>query len=178
MPELPEVETRVRSLRESKRGPSLIGTTILDVTLNWPRHVDRPEVDVFRQRIRGRRVLAVGRRGKFLVFTLDRGALIIHLRMTGDLYLRRHEEAAQPHEHTIFHLPGGWELRFRDTRKFGRVYWVEDPREVLGGLGPEPLSPTFTAERLAEKLRGRRRRLKPLLLDQSFLAGLGNIYTD
>lgn len=82
------------------------------------------------------------------------------------------------HVRTVFDLANGKELRFRDMRKFGRVYLVRNPEEVLGQLGPEPLDPTFTPETLKERLRGRKRMLKPLLLDQGFVAGVGNIYAN
>ncbi len=113
-----------------------------------------------------------------MVIPLDRGNLLIHLRMSGDLRLAPASQAAFPHEHTVFHLQSGWDLRFTDSRKFGRVYLLQDPERLLSQLGPEPLARSFTASKLARLLAGHRRALKPLLLDQRFLAGLGNIYTD
>lgn len=178
MPELPEVETIARTLRLGGHALPLPGRWIQSVTLHWPRHVDRPAPGSFRQQIRHRQILAVQRRGKYLVFPLDRCTLLIHLRMSGDLYMKFAHEERSPYEHTIFHLDQDMELRFRDSRKFGRVYLVEDPEEILGKLGPEPLDSAFTPQVLAKKLASHRRQLKPLLLDQSFLAGLGNIYTD
>jgi formamidopyrimidine-DNA glycosylase len=174
MPELPEVETTVRALRRP-----LVGRIITGVRTDWPRHVATPALEELEQRIQGRRVEAIGRRAKYLVFTLSEGeTLIIHLKMTGHLSIVPAATPAGPHVHTVFALADGDELRFRDMRKFGRVYLVRDPQEVLAGLGPEPLEPTFTPEQLAERLRGRKRPLKPLLLDQTFLAGVGNIYAD
>jgi formamidopyrimidine-DNA glycosylase len=174
MPELPEVETSVRALR-----PLLLGRTITSVRNSWPRHVITPSLAELEERISGRHIEAAGRRGKFLVFSLsDDENLIIHLRMSGHLSVVDAGEPADAHTHTIFTLDNGRELRFRDPRKFGCVYLVHDPEEVLGKLGPEPLEPGFTVEALQERLRGRRRVLKPLLLDQSFLAGVGNIYAD
>lgn len=104
--------------------------------------------------------------------------MMIHLRMSGDLTVAPATAARDRHDHTVFQLDGGWEMRFNDTRKFGRVYLTQEPDSVLGDLGPEPLSPSFTRQRLERKLASRRRALKPLLLDQGFVAGLGNIYVD
>lgn len=179
MPELPEVETIARALRTgSKDCPPLPGQRVERVTLRWPRHVAEPSPATFRRRIRGRTVLDVGRRGKYLVFPLDMGTMLIHLRMSGDLKMAPAESAPDRHAHTVFHLDSGWELRFDDARKFGKLSLLDDPERVLDALGPEPLEPTFKVGDLAKRLRGRRRALKPLLLDQSFLAGLGNIYAD
>jgi formamidopyrimidine-DNA glycosylase len=119
----------------------------------------------------------VSRRAKFLVLQLDDYSLLVHLRMSGDLVLRK-GKIRENHDRLALQLSGGRTLVFNDTRKFGRVWLTGDPQRVLGGLGPEPLDKGFTAEWLYENLRARRRRLKPLLLDQAFVAGLGNIYTD
>jgi len=130
-------------------------------------------------RIRGRTFETVGRRGKYLVFDLDQGeVLLIHLKMSGQLSVCPSSEIVDKYVHTIFKLEGGHDLRFRDVRKFGRVYLVTDRDRILGALGPEPLSDAFTVAWLEEQLSRRRRILKPLLLDQTFLAGIGNIYAD
>jgi formamidopyrimidine-DNA glycosylase len=180
MPELPEVETMVRQLRtgSAERGASLIGRTISGVTVRWARHVAVPSPGEFARRLAGQTVLDISRRGKYLIFRLDRDTLLIHLKMSGDLLVVGNEAPPDKHAHTIFHLVAGGQLRFSDARKFGRVYLVSRPEEVVGGLGPEPLAPGFTAKLLGQRLAGRRRALKPLLLDQTFVAGLGNIYTD
>lgn len=174
MPELPEVETSVRALREP-----LLGEVFTEARLYWPRHIDRPDPQSFQERIAGLRVEKLERRGKYMVFRLSGGeTLIVHLRMTGHLSVVDQDTVLQDHTHTIFSLASGKELRFRDPRKFGRVYLVRDPQEVLGKLGPEPLDPSFTPTVLAGRLERRSMRLKPLLLDQSFVAGVGNIYAD
>jgi len=173
MPELPEVETFVRRLRAP-----LVGRTITGVTLQWPRHVATPSPRQFARQIRGRRIESIGRRGKYLVFCLDGGVLLIHLKMSGDLAVAAAGTTPDKHAHTVFHLDDGREFRFSDTRKFGRVYLVSRPEEVTGHLGPEPLDGAFTARALGERLAARSRALKPLLLDQTFLAGVGNIYAD
>jgi formamidopyrimidine-DNA glycosylase len=179
MPELPEVETIVRGLRNGRDGaPPLPGLRIERVQLDWPRHIATPAPEIFQEKIRGRMIRDVSRRGKYLVFPLDHGSMLIHLRMSGDLTMAPASAPRDPHDHTIFQLDDGWEMRFNDTRKFGRVYLTEEPDSVLGDLGPEPLSPDFTTQRLEQRLFSRRRALKPLLLDQHFIAGLGNIYVD
>jgi formamidopyrimidine-DNA glycosylase len=174
VPELPEVETIVRGLREP-----LIGRTVTGFWTGWPKQVVTPEPDALAMRIRGRTFQNIRRRGKYLVFELDQDEiLIIHLKMSGQLSVRPADEPADKHVHTIFRLDGGDELRFRDVRKFGRIYLVTDPDRVLGQLGPEPLSDAFSEAWLTGQLDRRRRVLKPLLLDQSFIAGIGNIYAD
>jgi formamidopyrimidine-DNA glycosylase len=179
MPELPEVETIARMLRVgSTTHPPVPGRTIDGVTLRWPRHIATPGAPRFRREILGRTIRDVSRRGKYLVFPLDQGTMLIHLKMSGDLALLPTGSPVGPYDHTVFHLDGGWDLRFGDARKFGKVFLVDDPNAVLTGLGPEPLAAGFTARTLAGRLHAHARALKPLLLDQTFVAGLGNIYAD
>ena len=174
MPELPEVETTVRALRQP-----MIGQLFTEVRNYWPATLAQPDLATFQRRIHGRSVLAINRRAKYLVFTLsDDETLIIHLKMTGHLSVVDKNEPVHHHVRTIFGLASGQELRFRDQRKFGRIYLVQDPSIVLGKLGPEPLAHTFTPVVLAERLANRKRAIKPLLLDQTFIAGVGNIYAD
>jgi formamidopyrimidine-DNA glycosylase len=174
MPELPEVETIVRELR-----PQLTGRTITGVQNDWPNQINRPFLEQFRTRVSGRAILQINRRGKYLHFQLDGGEhLIIHLKMSGQLSVVDRMEPADKYVHTSFQLDDGNELRFRDVRKFGKVYLVQDPGEILEKLGPEPLTPEFTPEWLCGALKERQRLLKPLLLDQTFIAGIGNIYAD
>ncbi len=173
MPELPEVETIARNLR-----PSLVGRQVLSVGLFWPRTLATPAMDEFHQRMSGQRIQALTRRAKYLHLVLSDGHLLIHLRMSGDLLLRPSPCPPAPHDRLHLALDSGETLAFNDTRKFGRVWLVDDPHQVLGGLGPEPFAEDFTPEAFYALLQARRRQLKPLLLDQSFLAGLGNIYTD
>ena len=174
MPELPEVETIVRALR-----PLLLNRTIIGVWNDWPRHIVTPDLAELQMRLPGSKIVDISRRGKYLVFHLDApDTLILHLKMSGHLAVMGADQPMHPHVHTVFYLDNGQELRFRDQRKFGRVYLVRDPVAILGKLGPEPLSPTFTVAVLAARLGGRTRALKPLLLDQSVVAGIGNIYAD
>jgi len=178
LPELPEVESISQRLRAGTGAIPLPGRKITHVSLHWPRHIVQPSVSTFRRKIKNRLILDVRRRGKYLVFPLDEGNLLIHLRMSGDLLLCPANEPRGIHEHTIFHLDEHWQLRFSDARKFGLIYYLDDPGLILNRLGPEPLDPTFTPSILAERLKKHRKILKSLLLDQGFLAGLGNIYTD
>jgi formamidopyrimidine-DNA glycosylase len=120
----------------------------------------------------------VDRRGKFLLIPLDERTLAIHLMMSGDLRMADSGTPRGKFDHTVFRFESGWQLRFSDSRKFGRVFLMKDSDELLGSLGPEPLSDRFDPPMLARILSEHRRALKPLLLDQSVIAGLGNIYTD
>ncbi len=179
MPELPEVETIRRLLAEGKRGgPPLEGQVIEGATVLWERTVARPRVSEFITRVQGQEIRSLGRRGKYLRLNLSRDVLLFHLRMSGDLWLEPLEEPPHRHHRVTFDLASGYRLGFNNARKFGRVWLVEDPSPWLDKLGPEPLDEAFTAADFYARLHQRRRRLKPLLLDQTFLAGLGNIYTD
>lgn len=174
MPELPEVETTANALR-----PDLLGRCVTEVRILWEGAIAVPSPAEFVRRLRGRRILEVGRRGKYILFSLEGGeSLIVHLRMTGHLGIVPAAEPVSRHARLILALDNGRELRFRDTRKFGRAYLVADPEEVLGPLGPEPLSDGFTPEALAARLGRRAAPIKSLLLDQRVLAGIGNIYAD
>ncbi len=174
MPELPEVETYIREL-----APQLQGRTVTGAQVFWPRTIAWPDPETFRRLIQGRRFVGFGRRGKHLIFHLDDGrSLIVHLRMTGELRVRPGDYVPDKHTHVILELDDGRRLVYRDQRKFGRFWLVEDPAQVVGKLGPEPLSDQFTPEALAQKLAGRKASIKALLLDQSVVAGVGNIYAD
>ncbi len=174
MPELPEVETIVNGLR----GP-LIGRTFTGVRVGWENIVARPTAPEFQRRIRGQQILGIRRRGKYLIFDLSRGdSLIIHLKMTGQLTVRPGDAPADKYGHTVFDLDDGRQLRFLDMRKFGRVYLVADENEVVGSLGPEPLADDFTLSEFSALIGKRKGALKPLLLNQQFIAGIGNIYAD
>jgi len=179
MPELPEVETIARALTQGGRGgPALVGRRIHGARLLWARTLAIPGPRRFHARVRGQMIRAVSRRGKFLLLHLDGGVLIFHLRMTGDLVALGLGEPLPRFCRLLLICDDGTRLAFDDARKFGRAWLVADDREIVGGLGPEPLDAGFRAEHLYQGLQERRRQLKPLLLDQSFIAGLGNIYTD
>lgn len=173
MPELPEVETVVRRLRSS-----LIGRTFGDAYVSWGRMLQMSP-DELNLRLPGQRIEAIDRRGKYLIFRLSHGdSLIVHLKMTGDLVVVPAGHPAHQHDRIVFDLDDGSQLRFRDPRKFGRVYLTDEPATVLGRLGPEPLDKWFTEEDFLGLFDRRSGRIKPLLLDQQFIAGLGNIYAD
>jgi len=175
MPELPEVQTIVDDLNAA----ALIGIPISAARVFWPRTIAEPSAKVFCQKIKGQKFAAIRRRGKFLVFSLENNSsLLLHLRMSGRLHLVSADTPRLKHEHVILGFNDGRQLRFHDTRKFGRMHLLNDPERILGCLGPEPLERGFTAKVLADRLRLHQRRLKPLLLDQCFIAGLGNIYVD
>ncbi len=180
MPELPEVETIAHELRNGSRarGPSVVGRVIERVTVKWPRHIARPAPQEVQRRLPGQLIRAVSRRGKYVIFELSQDVMLVHLKMSGDLTVVPGEAPRDKHAHTVFHFDDGWELRFSDTRKFGKVFVTPRAEDVTGPLGPEPLARGFTAKKLGALLQQRRRALKPLLLDQTFVAGVGNIYAD
>lgn len=179
MPELPEVETFARILRLGGRdNPSLVRSKINGELLLWSRTLAFPSYPEFHSHILGQTIQDIGRRGKFLLFTLSSHILIIHLRMSGDLLVEAESAPIGKHYRLVLNLQDGLRLAFNDPRKFGRVWLTADPDTVLGDLGPEPLDESFTAQVLYERLHLYRRQLKPLLLNQTFLAGLGNIYSD
>jgi formamidopyrimidine-DNA glycosylase len=176
MPELPEVETIANDLR-----PALIGRQISGVHVLWPRTVAEPEPAMLELLLPGQHIRDVKRRGKYLLLELEHGCtLIVHLRMTGRLELvpAGSPVLAGPHVRAWFDLADGGHLVFTDARRFGRLWLVNDPASVLASLGPEPLDPAFTPGVLADQVRGRRAAIKTLLLDQTVIAGLGNIYAD
>ena len=178
MPELPEVETVARMIR-----PSLVGRTITSCSVTWKRTLGGSEIAAFRRNVVGARVVSVERRAKYIVIALERarascGALVCHLRMTGRMHVERADWDPGKFAKVRLDLDSGRAFHFIDVRKFGRVEFTREPHELLAELGPEPLGADFTDEWFSTALRARRRVLKSLLLDQAFLAGLGNIYVD
>jgi formamidopyrimidine-DNA glycosylase len=179
MPELPEVETIARNLRLGNQDqPALLGRHILRANLLWDRTLAEPSPAEFTSRLVGQVIETIGRRGKFLYFQLTRDWLLFHLRMSGDLLVRLLDTPPEPHDRLVLELEGNIALAFNDARKFGRVWLVDEVDRVVGNLGPEPLDEGLTADDFYIHLHATRRQLKPLLLDQTFLAGLGNIYVD
>ena len=177
MPELPEVEHAARTLGSQIAGRRIVAVTKLD----WERMVETPAVEQFLALLEGREVRAVGRRAKWILLTLDGGwTLALHLRMSG--YITVHGSEAQPdrYTHFVLLLDDGRQVFFHDTRKFGRARLLDDAglATLDTAHGLEPLTDSFTPAALAEILHRRRARLKPLLLDQHVIAGIGNIYAD
>jgi formamidopyrimidine-DNA glycosylase len=176
MPELPEVETTAVELAAEVLGRRILGVTRLD----HPAMVESPDVASFKKRLVGRRIEAVTRRAKWVLLRLDEDLTVaVHLRMTGILRAAPGSEAPDKHTHLVLALDDGNQIFFRDSRKFGRVKLLNARglAELDQAHGVEPLSEGFTPAALADLLR-RRTKLKPLLLDQALVAGLGNIYTD
>lgn len=177
MPELPEVETVRRNLEKL-----ITGAVIEDVILSdFTGCIAHPPPEQFVSDARGQRITGTGRRGKNLLLFLKSGDVItIHLRMTGDLEVVPLEEPPRKHHRLTFTLSDGRELRFSDTRKFGRLQLLtpSEFEEFRATIGPEPLGRDLTANRFYELLQGRTRAIKPLIMDQGFLAGVGNIYAD
>jgi len=178
MPELPEVETIKRILE-----PQLVGRTITRLALNLPDIVERPASEVFAAAVMGAKITGMERRGKYLFILLDSCArIILHLRMKGCLLVTPPDYPEEKHTHLVFHLDDGNELRFIDPRRFGR-FWLfqSDEEDTVSGvhkLGPEPFDKMLTATYLSDALSKRKRAIKDCLLDQSLVAGIGNIYAD
>ncbi len=173
MPELPEVETMKRDLSSM-----IVGQCFIGVTLHWPRAVQTPLPEEFCNRLQGLCIDEIDRRGKYLIFRLANGeALILHFRMSGSLLIDS-GGASDPYTRNVFHLDNGAGLYFRDPRKLGLVWLVPDENTVVGKLGPEPLDSGFTAADLGEWSKKSSAPIKAVLCDQSFLAGIGNMYAD
>jgi len=176
MPELPEVETLAAHLRKA----NLLGQRIKRIEVRFPKLLDGCTVKQFQNKLIDQEIIAISRRGKFLVFAFSGQLfLLVHLRMSGHFFLKKEGAEKDQHEHLIFSLENHNSLRYRDTRKFGRFYLVSNPELILGKLGPEPLdSDQFTPHYLLQALHKKRTLLKRFLLDQGSIAGLGNIYVD
>lgn len=175
MPELPEVQTVVADLISA----DLIGCQISRAGVYHNKIIAQPSPASFKRHLKGAIIQQIGRRGKYIVIDLSGwNHLLVHLRMTGHLYLENDTHKRTPHDHVILYLDDGRILRYHDPRKFGRFFLLDDPKTILGKLGPEPLADQFTARRLEKIIAHRKRMLKPMLLDQTIIAGLGNIYVD
>lgn len=178
MPELPEVETVRRGLNEL-----VAGSKIKDIEVLYPKMISNVTGDQFIATLKGRELEKVDRRGKYLLIRLSGGLTIVsHLRMEGNYDVVPEGEKPHKHTHIIFHLDDGRELRYNDTRKFGRMSVVNtgDEYDVAGlrTIGPEPTEETLTLDYMIKIFGKSRKVVKPFLLDQSNIAGLGNIYAD
>jgi formamidopyrimidine-DNA glycosylase len=172
MPELPEVETTRRGIEPHLLGQRVDRVLVRDRRLRWPVPED---LDV---RLSGQRIEAVERRAKYLLIKAETGTLIVHLGMSGSLRL---VDAAQPvgkHDHVDILLESGQALRYTDPRRFGAMLWSEEPlaHVLLASLGPEPLGEDFDGDRLYRLSRGRSMAVKPFIMDNAVVVGVGNIY--
>lgn len=178
MPELPEVETVARTLKSL-----VVGKTIENVQVFLPRIIQKPEeIEQFCDALIGHSIVDVARRGKFLRIILDGLVLVSHLRMEGRYGVYIDDEPVEKHTHVIFDFTDGTQLRYKDVRQFGTMHLFKEGEELLElplrKLGVEPLSDQFTFELLRSKLEKRTSKIKPLLLNQELIVGLGNIYVD
>lgn len=182
MPELPEVESVKQGLNKIVKNE-----TVADVTVRWPRIIESPDVETFKNQLKNQTIEEVKRRGKFLLFYLSDYVLISHLRMEGKYQLAepttpREITPVSKHTHVIFHLESGKELRYLDVRKFGRMSLVERGKEFehksLKKLGPEPTKEEFIFSDMQAFLKRRTKAIKGVLLDQHLVVGVGNIYAD
>ena len=155
-----------------------MGKLIQSAQVLWARSLAYPTLSEFQERIAGQTILEIGRRGKFLIFYLSDSVLILHLRMSGDIYVLPEDQPLAPHDRVVIHFDGSVRMAFNDMRKFGRVWLVGDEQQITGDLGPEPLDTSLSQDIFFDRLQTCQRQIKPLLLDQSFMAGMGNIYTD
>ncbi|RST76564.1 DNA-formamidopyrimidine glycosylase [Siminovitchia acidinfaciens] len=178
MPELPEVENVRKSLLQLVKGK-----TIQSVEAGWPKIIKHPlEVEQFYDALSGQTIHDLQRKGKFLVFMLDDYSLVSHLRMEGHYSVNQSEDPTDKHTHVNFKFTDGTEMRYRDVRKFGTMHLfkkgTEDNELPLSKLGPEPFSPACSADYLKSHFQKTERIIKAVLLDQTIVAGLGNIYAD
>lgn len=177
MPELPEVETIKETLKSK-----LLNHTIKGISIYYPNIIDFPNAKEFEQKIIGETIHNLERRGKWILFELDHYYLLSHLRMEGRYLFRTSEEKREKHEHIVFLLENGVELRYKDTRKFGRMHLIEKEKLYdqlpLSELGLEPWDVRLTSKYLKQKLSHKTIPIKTSLLDQSIITGIGNIYAN
>ena len=173
MPELPEVETTRRGLVPHLVGRRVRGAVVRNPNLRWPVPGDLP------RRLAGEEVLAIRRRGKYLLIDFRRGHLLVHLGMSGRLSLVADDAPANRHDHIDVQLEGHQSLRLTDPRRFGAMLWIPEPAErhqLLASLGLEPFAPEFTGAALRERAKGRRVAVKQFLMNGRIVVGVGNIY--
>ncbi len=185
MPELPEVETIINRLKTgTQETPGVKDQIIQSVQVTWDQIIAQPDVNSFKLALEGNKISGASRRGKFLHFPLTKGHLIGHLRMSGEMRIEPvysqngNLNPVEKYDKVIFNFNSSYRMVFSNIRKFGRMWYVEDPQTVFGTLGPEPFDPELNSSVFYHMLQSRNRQIKSLLMDQSFLAGLGNIYTN
>jgi len=179
VPELPEVETVRKGLSQL-----VVGKTIIKVEVYWPRIIESPGVTAFCQELQDQTIEKIHRRGKYLIFQLSDYEMISHLRMEGkyEFFAEKNEVRRDKHTHVIFYLTDGSQLHYNDVRKFGRLTLLAKGSSQLykgiAQLGPEPVHESFHLADFQKRLKQSTMLIKPLLLNQKVVAGLGNIYTD
>ncbi len=177
MPELPEVETVKETLKRQ-----VLNKKISDVKIYYPNIIEYPKVEEFKKNIINQTINDIQRRGKWIIFCLDDYYLLSHLRMEGKYFIRNTSDEHQKHEHISFVFDDGSELRYQDTRKFGRMHLIKKDelykRKPLNELGLEPWDDNLTYNYLKEKYKNKKLPIKTVILDQSIIVGIGNIYAD
>ena len=177
MPELPEVETVKNTLKKQ-----ILNKKITDVKIYYDKIIETPDIETFKEKIKNQKINDIKRRGKWLLFELDNYYLLSHLRMEGKYFFRKISDKVDKHEHISFILNNEEEMRYHDTRKFGKMYLLEKEKafnmKPLNELGKEPWDETLNINYLKEKLKNKQIPIKTILLDQSIIVGIGNIYVD
>ena len=176
MPELPEVETVKNTLKRL-----VLNKKINNVKVLYPNMIEYPSVQEFIKELKGKTIIDIKRRGKWLLFEFDNKYLVSHLRMEGKFFIHEHNDPINKHEHVIFSFDDN-ELRYQDTRKFGRMYLIDKDKletsKPICDLGLEPWDKNLTVEYLKDKYKKKKLPIKTVLLDQSIITGIGNIYAD
>lgn len=174
MPELPEVETTRRGIQAAVEGHRVTAVTVLEPRLRWPVPAELAE-------LRGQRITAISRRGKYLLLHTRAGVALVHLGMSGSLRLVQPGTPRRTHDHIELALDSGWLLRFHDPRRFGCFLWLKTPPDahpLLADLGPEPLGDGFDGHHLFLRSRGRSAPVKAFIMDSHVVVGVGNIYAN
>ena len=175
MPELPEVETTRRGLSPHCVGQPLERLLVRQWQLRWPIPRSLPNT------IKGRELIAIQRRGKYLLFVFDCGHALVHLGMSGSMRIVSPDEPVMKHDHVDWRFGNGLTARFNDPRRFGALLWTEDPIDqhpLLKNLGPEPLHDAFDGEYLFKRSRKRKQSIKTFIMDSKIVVGVGNIYAN
>jgi formamidopyrimidine-DNA glycosylase len=172
MPELPEVETSRRGIEPFLVGERIDKVIIREKRLRWPVHAD------VAKQLTNQTVNSVTRRAKYLLINTSNGSAMIHLGMSGSVYIVERDTPAGVHEHFDFDLRSGKTLRYRDPRRFGSLHWTNNPEQhkLLKSLGPEPLGDDFSGEYLWQRSRGRKVAIKQFIMNANVVVGVGNIY--
>ncbi len=175
MPELPEVETTCRGI-----APHILGQTVKQVIIRNPS-LRWPVPDNLHQTLSGLKIEAVTRRAKYLLLATNKGTVLLHLGMSGNLRIVSTDQAIGKHDHLDFVFTNGTVMRFNDPRRFGAVLWTDEPvaeHQLLKDLGPEPLLADFTGDLLFERSRNRKIAVKSFIMDSHIVVGVGNIYAN